>query len=426
LDKTTHYDVRKVRERFPGLNRLKNGRAAAFLDNPAGTQVPLEVVERMSDALLYRNANLDGDFDTSLEAGELVDAAHRAGKVFVNAPQSGEVFFGQSMTALTFAMSRAMTPLFKSGDEIVVSRMDHDGNVAPWLMLAEDLGLTVKWLEFSPETFEFDLNDLAALMTDRTRLVAVGYASNVTGTVHNIAGIARIAHAAGALVYVDAVQYAPHGLIDVQALGCDFLVCSAYKFFGPHYALFWGRTELLDRMRAYKVRPADDTLPWRFTNGTTNREELAGIHAAIDYIGSLGVEFGGVGQSAGLRERLAGGYRVMRRHDDGLALRLINGLRSYNSVRILGISDPQAFERRISTVSFVAEGTASDAISKNLAAQGVQVWAGHNYGIEPYRRLGLLDRGSGVRVGPVHYNTLEEIDRTVALVGEAIAAAANA
>lgn len=416
------YDVEWVRAQFPGLQRMKGGQPVAFLDNPAGTQVPRAVVERMASAMYGANANLGGLFDTSIEAGELVDAAHRAGEIFVNAANPGEVFFGQSMSALTFAMSRSMAPLFKAGDEIILSRMDHDANVSPWLMLAEDLGLTVRWLDFSRETYEIDLADLAALLNARTRMVCVCYASNITGTINDVAAISRMAHEAGALVYVDAVQFAPHGLIDVQAIGCDFLVCSAYKFFGPHYSLFWGRETLLDQMRPYKVRPADDALPSRFTNGTTNREELAGVHAAIDYIASLGAQFGGAAQ-AGQREKLAAGFEAMRAHDDALAARLIAGLRQFNSVRVLGPTDPSAMRRRVSTVSFVAEGVDPEAIARRMATDGVQVWSGHNYGVEPYRHLGLLDSGGGVRVGPVHYNTPAEIDRVIDLVGASLSQA---
>jgi cysteine desulfurase family protein (TIGR01976 family) len=414
------YDIEWVRGHFPALARTRNGSPVAFLDNPAGTQVPRMVVERMGDAMLNANANLGGVFDTSIEAGERAGAAHRAAEAFVNARHEGEVFFGQNMTTLTFAMSRSIGADFREGDEIILSRMDHDANISPWLMLAEDRGLTVRWLDFSPETFEFDLADLDALLTPRTRLVAVCYASNVTGTINDVAAIARRAHAAGALVYVDAVQYAPHGLIDVQAIDCDFLVCSAYKFFGPHYGLFWGRAELLQRLRAYKVRPSENTLPWRFTTGTTNREELAGVHAAIDYIAALGARFGRIGADASLRERLGAAFAVTKVYDDSLTRQLVDGLRSFNSVRILGISDPAAFDRRVSTVSFKAEGVASEHIARVLAADGVQVWSGHNYGIEPNRRLGILDSGSGVRVGPVHYNSAEEVNRVMELLARAL------
>lgn len=411
-----YYDVDRVRENFPGLARTKNGQPVAFFDNPAGTQIARSVIERMVDAMLHRNANLGGFFDTSVEAGAMLADAQRAGETFVNARHPGEVFFGQSMTALTFAMSRSIGASFREGDEIVLSRMDHDANVAPWLMLAEDRGLVVRWLDFSTETFEFDLNDLKALLTERTRLVAVCYASNVTGTINDVAAISRIAHDAGALVYVDAVQYAPHGLIDVQAIDCDFLVCSAYKFFGPHYSLFWGRKEALDALRPYKVRTASNDLPWRFTTGTTNREEVAGVHGAIDYIAALGDQFGAAAAGSDLRLRLAAGFEAMRTHDNMLARRLVETLQSVNSIRVLGITDPDAFDRRVSTVTFVAEGVPSAEIAASLAQDGIQMWSGHNYGLEPNRRLGILDSGGGVRIGPVHYNTLEEIDR----VGEQI------
>lgn len=417
-----HYDVDRVRENFPGLARTKNGQPVAFFDNPAGTQIARSVTERMVDAMLHRNSNLGGFFDTSAEAGAMVDVAHRAAEIFVNARHPGEVFFGQSMTALTFAMSRSIGASFREGDEIILTRMDHDANVAPWLMLAEDRGLVVRWLDFSTETFEFDLSDLKALLTERTRLVAVGYASNVTGTINDVAAISGLAHEVGALVYVDAVQYAPHGLIDVQAIDCDFLVCSAYKFFGPHYSLFWGRKEALDALRPYKVRAASNELPWRFTTGTTNREEVAGVHGAIDYIAGLGDQFGGVAAGSDLRQRLAAGFRAMKSHDDMLARRLVEALQGVNSIRVLGICDPDAFDRRVSTVTFVAEGVPSAKIAAPLAEDGIQVWHGHNYGLEPNRRLGILDGGGGVRIGPVHYNTIEEIDRVGELLRRLVAA----
>ncbi len=406
------YDLDAVRAAFPALERRQDGKPIVFFDNPAGTQVPRAVVDRMSHALYYTNANLGGEFATSLAAGELVAAAHRAGELFVNAPNPGEVFFGQSMTTLTFVMARAICAEFAGGDEIIVTRMDHDGNVSPWLMAAEDHGLTIRWLDFSEQRFEFDLQDLRSLVSERTRLIAVGYASNITGTINDIAAIGRIARDCGAQLYVDAVQFAPHGLIDVQALGCDYLVCSAYKFFGPHYALLWGKREHLARLRAYKVRPAGDDPPDRFTTGTTNREALAGVHGAIDHIASLGDRFGRP-LSTGLRDRLAEGYAVMKRHEDGLTARLVDGLQAMRDVRILGITDPASFARRVSTVSFVADGVPSQEIAAQLASAGIQVWSGHNYALEIYRKLGLLDSGGGVRIGPVHYNRIEEVDRAL-------------
>lgn len=412
------YDVHRIRASFPALQREFNGNPIIFLDNPAGTQVPGSVVDRMNEAMFYRNANLGGSFATSTAAQQLVEEAHRAGELFVNAPHSGEVFFGQSMTALTFSMSRTICADFAPGDEIILTRMDHDANVAPWLLAAEDHGLVVRWLDFSDESFEFDLDDLNRLVTDRTRLIAFNYASNVTGTINDVAAAARIAADCGAQLFVDAVQYAPHGLIDVAALGCDYLVCSAYKFFGPHYAMLWGRRDRLQALRAYKVRAASDELPGRFTTGTTNREQLAGVHAAIDYLAGLGESFGRPA-ATDLRSRLAAGYEAMKAHEDGLTQRLIEGLLAIPGVRVLGITDPADFSRRVSTVSFAADGFLASEIASALAREGIQVWDGHNYALEIYRKLGLLDSG-GVRIGPVHYNTMEEVDRTLERIEQVI------
>lgn len=405
------YDVDCIRANFPALKREMNGSPIVFFDNPAGTQVPVSVVNRMNDAMFYKNANLGGSFATSMAAQQLVNGAHRAGELFVNAPHPGEVFFGQSMTALTFAISRTICAGFSPGDEIILTRMDHDANIAPWLLAAEDRGLVIRWLDFSEETFEFDLDDLKSLVSDRTRLIAFNYASNVTGTINDVAAAAGIARECGAQLFVDAVQYAPHGLIDVAALGCDYLVCSAYKFFGPHYGMLWGRRDRLQALRAYKVRAVSDELPGRFTTGTTNREQLAGVHAAVDYLAELGETYG---RPAGpdLRSRLAAGYEAMKAHEDGLTHRLIQGLLAIRKVRVLGITDAADFARRVSTVSFVADGIPAAKIASALAADGVQVWDGHNYALEIYRKLGLLDAG-GVRVGPVHYNTTDEVDRTL-------------
>jgi cysteine desulfurase family protein (TIGR01976 family) len=406
------YDVERVRSHFPALQREIAGKPIIFFDNPAGTQVPRSVVEAMNTAMFHKNANLGGSFATSVAAQQLVDDAHRTGELFVNAPHHGEVFFGQSMTTLTFGMARILCAEFGPGDEIILTRMDHDANVAPWLLAAEDHGLVVRWLDFSEESFEFDLDDLSNLVTDKTRLIAFNYASNVTGTINDVAGAARIARDCGAQLYVDAVQYAPHGLIDVAAIGCDYLVCSAYKFFGPHYGMLWGKSERLRALRAYKVRAVADELPGRFTTGTTNREQLAGVHEAIGYLAGLGDSCSDVAGSD-LRTRLASGYAATKAYEDGLTRRLIDGLLTMRGIRVLGITDPADFSRRVSTVSFAAEGIPASKIASSLAVDAIQVWDGHNYALEIYRKLGLLEEGGGVRIGPVHYNTVEEVDRTL-------------
>ena len=406
------FDIERVRVNFPALGRRLNGQPIAFLDNPAGTQVPHSVVGRMNDAMFNRNANLGGAFETSVAAEQLVDEAHRAGELFFNAPDRCEVFFGQSMTALTFAMSRTICADFAPGDEIILTRMDHDANVAPWLMAAEDRGLEVRWLDFSEDSFEFDLEDLRRLVCDRTRLIAMNYASNVTGTINDVAGAGRIARECGAQLFVDAVQFAPHGLLDVAALDCDYCVCSAYKFFGPHYGMMWGRRERLEALRAYKVRAVSDELPGRFSTGTTNREAVAGVHGAIDYLAGLGDSFG-TPAAPDLRSRLAAGFDAMKRYEDGLTARLIEGLQAIPGVRVLGITDPATFARRVSTVSFVSDAVPAATMASVLASHGIQVWDGHNYALEIYRKLGLLECGGGVRIGPVHYNTAEEVDRAL-------------
>lgn len=412
------YDVAAIRGQFPGLKRIEDGEQAVFFDNPAGTQMAQQAIDRMVWAMTECNANLGGHFATSLLAAKLVDDAHEAAKDFVNARDVREILFGQNMTTLTFMMSRSLGRDFKPGDEIVVSRMDHDGNVTPWVIMAEERGLKINWLDFSPETFEFDLSRLGDIVNERTRLVAVGYASNVTGTINNVKAITQAAKTASggkALVYVDAVQFAPHGVIDVQALGCDFLVCSAYKFYGPHYGLLWGRQELLERLTAYKVRAATEELPSKFVTGTTNREELAGIMGAIEYYEWLGRKFGGATDATlTRRQRIVAGIEAMLRHDHALAERLIAGLKLIPNLRVMGITDRANFSRRVPTVSFVLEGSDPAEIAKFMASQGIYVWDGHNYGVEPVTRLGLIDKGGVVRVGPTHYNTPAEIDRFLA------------
>lgn len=409
------YDVAAIRGQFPGLKRVQSGEPAVFFDNPAGTQMAQQAIDRMVWAMTECNANLGGQFETSVLAGKLVDDAHEAAKDFVNAKDVREIVFGQNMTTLTFMMSRSLGRDFKPGDEIVVSRMDHDGNVTPWVIMAEERGLTLKYLDFSPETFEFDLTRLNDVITERTRLVAVGYASNVTGTINNVKAIAKAAKVASggkALVYVDAVQFAPHGVIDVQDIGCDFLVCSAYKFYGPHYGLLWGRQELLERLTAYKVRAATEDLPSKFVTGTTNREELAGVMGAIEYYEWLGKNYGGAKDPAlTRRQRIVAGIEAMLRHDHGLADRLITGLKQIPNLRIMGITDRADFARRVPTVSFVLPDCDPTEVAKFMGSQGIYVWDGHNYGVEPVTRLGLIDKGGVVRVGPTHYNTPAEIDR---------------
>jgi cysteine desulfurase family protein (TIGR01976 family) len=397
------FDIGAVRAQFPALSLTDEGRPRVYFDNPAGTQVPRQVIDRTVECLTARNANLGGYFTTTVKAGELVDEAHRACADFYNASSPREIVFGQNMTTLTFHMSRCLGKRFRRGDEIVLSRMDHDANVSPWLLLADDLGLTVRFMDFDPETYEFPEDALRKVLSERTKLVALGYASNCTGTVNDVAHFAKEARAAGALVYVDAVQLAPHYAIDVQALGADILVSSAYKWFGPHQGVLWGREALLAETFAYKLRPADGDLPHRFETGTLSHEGMAGCLGAIEYLEQFGE-----GQTR--QARIASAWTTLAQYEHLLTRRLIGGLRGFKGLRIRGITSANAMHRRVPTVSFTLEGHHPQALAQAFAKDNIFVWSGHNYAVEPVTRMGLMDKGGVLRVGLAHYNTEAEVD----------------
>jgi cysteine desulfurase family protein (TIGR01976 family) len=412
----TNFDLETIRSCFPALSITDNGVPRIYFDNPAGTQVSQLVMDRMSECLLQANANLGGYFSTSRKANAIFDDAHAAMADLLNAPSPEEIIFGQNMTTLTLHVSRSIGGQLRAGDEIILSRMDHDANVTPWVLLARDLGLHVRWLPFNLESFEFDLSALDNLLNHRTRLVCVGGASNMTGTIHDIRAISARAREAGAWTYIDAVQSVPHVPTDVQEIGCDFLACSAYKFFGPHQGILWGRREVLERLEPYKVRPAPDSIPGAFETGTQSHEGMAGTAAAVDYFAWVGETM-----AQGHRkdnERYAGRSRYVHaamcclfEYETTLARHLIDGLRRLPGVRVLGITAADAMKRRVPTVSFTAAGVSSAAIAEALAKKNIFVWSGHNYAVEAVKALGIYDGGSGVRVGPVHYNSLEELDR---------------
>jgi cysteine desulfurase family protein (TIGR01976 family) len=393
----------QARRHFPALALADAGRPRVYFDNPAGTQVPQQVVDRTVDCLVNRNANLGGYFATTMAAGELVDEAHRACADFYNAATPAEIVFGQNMTTLTFHMSRCLGRKFRKGDEIVLSRMDHDANVAPWLLLAEDLGLTVRWMDFDTGTYEFPDNALTRVLSDRTRLVAMGMASNCTGTVNDTKRFAAQARAAGAIVYLDAVQFAPHYAIDVQELGADIVVSSAYKWFGPHQGVLWGRKDLLAETFGYKVRPAGEDLPHKFETGTLSHEGMAGCLGAIEYLEQFGT-----GETRA--KRISSAWTAMAAYEQKLTLKLIEGLRSFKGLTVRGITSANAMHRRVPTVSFTLDGHHPQALAKAFAADNIFVWSGHNYAIEPVTRMGLMDKGGVLRVGLAHYNTEAEVD----------------
>jgi cysteine desulfurase family protein (TIGR01976 family) len=410
-------DPGSIRSEFPALSDER-----VFFDNPGGTQVPKQVINRIVDYLQTANANHGGAFPTSMASDAILDEAHRAVADFLDAEDPREIVFGPNMTTLTLSLSRALAGEFKSGDEIVVTRLDHDANISPWLLVAEDRGCTVRWLDFDVEDCTLQVERLKDLLTDRTRLVAVGYASNAVGTINPVAEIIRLAHECGALCYVDAVQYAPHGPIDVKALDADFLVVSAYKFFGPHVGALYGKYELLDRLRAYKVRPAPNDPPGKFETGTQNHEGLAGTLGAIEYLARLGEDIGkehmpGLASTySGRRLQLKAAMASIQAHEMSLSRELIRVLQAEPGVRIWGITDEGEISRRVPTVSFTHERHSPRRIAERLGQQGIYVWDGNYYALAVTERLGLEDRGGMVRVGAAHYNTLAEVRR----LGEAL------
>jgi len=422
------FPVDLIRQEFPALALGKGGRPAVFFDNPAGTQVPRRVLERMQDTMVSGNANLGGFFSTSRRAGQLVAEAHQAMADFYNASGAEEIVFGQNMTTLTFHMSRCIGRQLKSGDEIILSRMDHDANVAPWLLLAEDRKLKVRWLDFNVESYEFEDDALDELLSRRTRLLAVGSASNCTGTINDVKSLAAKARAAGAIVYVDAVQLAPHQAIDVKDLGADIVVSSAYKWFGPHQGVLWGRRDVLEHISPYKVRPAGDGLPERFETGTQSHEGMAGCLGAVEYLAWIGRTFAEARHQPsaalnGERQAMEAGFAILGEWEQRLCRRLIEGLSERKGVRIHGITNSNALHRRVPTVSFTLEGRDPAALAKEFARRDIHVWSGHNYAVEPVGRLGLLEKGGVLRAGLAHYNTLDEVERFLTTLDEIAAKA---
>ncbi len=409
------FDVQTIRTQFPSLALADDGNPRYYFDNPAGTQVPATVATRMADCLLRANANIGGYFRTSQFAAEIADDARAAMADFLNAPSADEIIFGQNMTSLTFHASRSIGRYFRAGDEIVLSQMDHDANVEPWVLLARDHDLVIRWLPFNTDTFEFDLDKLDEVLSERTRLVCVGGASNLTGTLNDVAAICEKARDVGAWSYIDAVQSAPHVVTDVQAIDCDFLVCSAYKFFGPHQGILWGRREVMERLEPYKVRPAPDSLPWNFEPGTQSHEGMAGTAAAIDYFAGIA----GADEGSSRHERVRAALEEITTYEKGLSGQLAGGLASLPGVKVQGITD--AMERRVPTVSFTHATRAPDEIAEELAARNIFVWSGHNYALEAARALGIEASGGAVRIGAVHYNTAEEIDVVLNAVEDILA-----
>lgn len=408
-------DVYAIRDQFPALREQYNGRSAIFFDNPGGTQVHRSVIDAMVDYLVRRNANTHGGFETSKRTDAVIAEAHAAAADLLGCDPD-EVVFGNNMTSLTFHISRSLAKEFGPGDEIVVTRLDHDANVMPWVLAAQDRGATVQWVDIDVETGTLDMEDFRAKITPRTKLVAVGYASNATGTINDVATVIGWAKEVGAYTFVDAVQYAPHGLIDVKALGCDFLACSSYKFFGPHAGQLYGKREHLERLPAYKVRPADDRPPGKWETGTQNHEGMAGVTAAINYLAWLGVEYGMARSSASRREKLQAAWAVVHDYELRLMERLITGLQAIPGMRIYGLTDRDDWGRRVATVAVRKSGTTPAQLAAALAEENIFAWHGNFYALSVSERMGVEESGGFLRLGLVHYNTQAEIDRCLSVL----------
>ncbi|MEW6667647.1 MAG: cysteine desulfurase-like protein [Thermodesulfobacteriota bacterium] len=402
-------DLSFVRSQFPSLSQVHEGRPVVYFDNPGGTQVPRSVIDAMGDYLVRNNANHGGAFPTSERSDAMIEEARRAVADLLGAAGPQEIVFGPNMTTLTFGLSRGLGQWIRPGDEIIVTRLDHDANITPWVLLARDAGAVIRWIDIDPGDCTLRLRDLERQLSARTRIVAVGYASNSAGTVNDVATIISMAHRSGALVFVDAVHYAPHGPIDVQGLGCDFLACSAYKFFGPHVGVLYGKFDLLDRLPAYKVRPAPDRPPHKFETGTQNHEGIAGTLAAVEYLASLAEG----GPFPDRRGRLVGAMNRIRDYEQILCNDLLSGLLGVKGVHVYGITDPARMRERVPTVSFRLEGFSPRQVAEHLGGRGIFVWHGNYYALSLSERLGVEEEGGMVRVGLAHYNTAGEIERLI-------------
>jgi cysteine desulfurase family protein (TIGR01976 family) len=450
----TAFDLTAIRSQFPSLTQTINSLPAVFLDGPGGTQVPQRVIDAISGYLGRDNANTGGAYATSRHTDAMIAAARAAMADFLNCA-ADEVVFGPNMTTLTYMMSRAVGRELAPRDEILVTRLDHDANVSPWLAL-EEKGVTIRWAEIHKEDCTLDVEDLAAKLNSKTKLVAIGYASNAVGTINPVKEIVRLAHSVGALAYVDAVHYAPHGLIDVADLDCDFLVCSTYKFFGPHMGVLFGKREHLQRLRPYKVRPLTDAVPFRWEWGTLNHECIAGITACVDYIADLGnpSASSSTGHSENTRPLMRGSldkdkengvphvspnlrdvgsrrsaiisaFECIHRHEHELMNHLIAGLSQIPQLKLYGITDPSAFNWRCPTLAVRAvnqnEKNSPLALATKLGDRGFFTWDGNYYALNLTEKLNVESSGGFLRIGLVHYNTAEEVKRLLAALREIVA-----
>ncbi len=405
-------DLAKIRHQFPALHG-----GTIFLDNPGGTQAVKNCLDHILEYMIESNANHGCAFKTSRASDEIILKTRQAMAEFINADRPEEIIFGQNMTSLTFQLSRSLGRRFQPRDEIVVTRLDHDANIAPWLLIGQDRELNIRWVDFHPEDGTLDMESLKAALEGRPKLIAVGYASNALGSINPVAEITRLAHERGALVFIDAVHFAPHGPIDVRELDCDFLICSAYKFFGPHLGILYGRSGLLEELFAYKVRPAPDKLPGKFETGTQNHEAIAGLLGTLEYLEWIGLHFGKE-HSAEYDKKFQGralhfkqAMAAIRAYERGLSREMHKVLAETEGISVYGLKDENRFRERVPTFSFRLKNLTPRQTAEKLDAEGIYVWDGNYYALEACRRLGLEESVGMVRAGAVHYNTIEEIDR---------------
>lgn len=398
-----NFNLNQIREQFPALAQYHNDRPVTFFDGPGGSQVPQSVLDSMVSYLGHFNSNLGGHYFSSQATVDVMQSARESAQALLNAPSSGNIVFGANMTSLTFQLSRAISRDWKEGDEIIVSALDHYSNVSSWQQAAEDKGVIVHQVRINEHDCTLDLEHLQSLLSEKTRLVAVTYASNTTGSIVDIHQVVELAHRIGAQVYVDAVHYAPHHLVDVQAIGCDFLACSAYKFFGPHVGIAYIADQWLHSIKPYKVEPATNIGPGRFETGTQSFEGLAGVTAAIEYLAQFGDE------GASLRQRLEQSYALYNQHEQQLSAHFLQRLSALDGVNLFGIND-ESSQLRTSTFALTFDKYAPEFIAKTLGEHNICVWNGHFYALGLVRQLGLEESGGVVRIGCMHYNTTAEID----------------
>ena len=413
---STALDISWVRSQFPSLAQTVNGQPVAFLDGPGGTQVPQRVIDAVSDYLARNNANTGGAYQTSRNTDRMIAEARAAMGDFLNC-NGDEIVFGPNMTTLTYATSRAIGRELGPGDEVVLTLLDHDANFSPWKAL-EERGVTVRAARFNPDDCTLDMEDLAAKITKRTRVVAAGYASNAVGTINDVAEIVRLARQSGALSYIDAVHYAPHGPIDVRALDCDFLACSTYKFFGPHMGVLYGKRQHLQLLHPYKVRPNTENVPNRWEWGTLNHECIAGIKACVDYWEELGRRNQPSVHTR--REAILAAHEAVRTHEHAMIEKLIACLLEIPKLKIYGITDPKRFDHRCPTIVTRVEGHTPLELATKLGDRGFFTWDGNYYALNLTEQLDVERTGGFLRIGLVHYNTMEEVERLLHTMHEIV------